>query len=224
MPPKRFVNRGKRRRGGPRGRAMMPANGARHDVKMPEPMYISPTRTTTMQFSNILIGVTNGSGIFAGYIPSDPSVTLSSYFSSAVLFTEWATFANFWNEVKVIRFEVQCCRVYTDDLKGDQTGPLAICSISSPIAVTPTTYQQVGDNGDSQLWNVSQDYSGTNRYHAVKFRSLAWATITNPNPGSSSGIAAGCPGSIVFYGAALPASTNLFYVKVRGLYRFRTRV
>jgi len=222
MPSKRKGS--KRARGrAPRGR-MMPANASRHDIKMPEPLFVPSMRTTTMQFSNVIFGMTNSSGVFAGYIPFDPSVTLTTFWSSAVLFNEWSTFANLWGEVKVLRFEASFAIQYIDDTKGDAPGPLMIASISSPIATTPVNYQQVADNGDAQMWNLVSDKSGSNRFHSVKMKQVAWAGVTTPNPGSSNGIVAGCPGSIITYGSGYAASVALVTCKVRGLYRFRTRI
>jgi len=114
--------------------------------------------------------------------------------------------------------------VQTDDTKGDVPEPLAIASSTSPTLVVPSTFQQVIDNGDAQLWPVIQDYSGRGRYHACRLTGLTWALTSTPNPGSSSGIGAGCPGSIIMYGSGYPNSVQVCSIKYTGTYLLRTRV
>jgi len=177
-----------------------------------------------MQFSNAFPCLSDGAGKIASYISFDPSSTTSAYFGSQALFTEWSGYSAMWNEVRVRQFEVSLCRTYIDETKGDNYYPLVFSSQASPILNAPTNYQSVADNGDAQMWPVLSDQSGCSRFISVKMRQLAWATVTSPNGGSSSGIAAGCPGSILFYAAGFPTSVNIAFVRVRGLYQFRTRV
>jgi len=187
-------------------------------------MMISPTRITKVQLRGYCGAASNGSGVLAGAIPFDPSATLSSTFGSASMFTEWTNYSNTYQNVKVLQFEVEMVRVQTDDTKGDIPEPLIIASSTSPSLVVPSTFQQVVDNGDSQIWPVIQDYSGKGRYHAVRMSQLTWALTSTPNPGSSTGIGAGCPGSIILFGTGYPASVQIISIKITGTYLLRTRV
>jgi hypothetical protein len=226
--PQRLGRRRRRGRGrgrnGPTNDRSLVLQGLKSDIKMPPPIQMPTNQVVRNMFGNTVSAVSDGFGIFAAALPCDPSATLSARFNTATLFTEWTNWANFYNEVRIIQFEVQLVKTYIDDSKGDQPGALAIASTVSPIQVVPSTYTAVSDNGDMQLWGLVSDYSGVNKYHAVKFKDVAWASVQTPNPGSTSGIVAGCPGNIVFYGSNYPATTQLFYIKVRGLYEFRHRI
>jgi hypothetical protein len=194
------------------------------DVKMPPPRQISPMQTFTVQLRGYCGAASNGSGVLAGALPFDPSATLSSTFGSAAIFNEWTNFSNLFQNVKMLQFEAEFVRVQTDDTKGDIPEPLVIASSTSPTLVVPSTFQQVADNGDAQIWPVIQDYSGRARYHATRITQLAWALTSTPNPGSSSGISAGCPGSIIIFGTGYPVSVQVCSIKYTGTYLLRTRV
>jgi hypothetical protein len=191
---------------------------------MPEPMMIPITQTQKMQFRGYAGCATNSSGVISTYISTDPSATLQTPFGATTQFLEWSSITNLFQEVKLLQFEVQLVRMYADETKGDVWGPIGIASTSSPILASPGIYQQVIDNGDSQLWSLLGDQSGMNRYHALRMTQVAWASISIPNPGSSNGIAAGCPGSIIFFGNVLPTSATMFGVKYSGTYLLRTRI
>lgn len=213
-----------RKRAKRRGTRMRPANAALHDVKMPEPMMLPVTTVQRIQLRGYAGVSTTAGGIIASYISFDPGATTQVAFGSATQFLEWSSIVNLFQEVKVLQFEVQCVRFYADETKGDVWGPIAIAGNSSPVLASPGTYQACVDNGDSQLWSLLGDQSGMNRYHAVRLNQLAWANVSNTNPGSSNGIAAGCPGSIIFYANSLPVSSTMFSVKYTGTYLVRTRV
>jgi len=221
---KRSRNFGRRnkRRGVPRRGMLQPSLHA--DGKMPMPLWINPNQQFQAVFRNYIQAQSDSKGILAGSIPFDPSATLSSTFNAAVLFPEWSSYSGFWSQVKVRRFEIQMVRLYTDDTKGDNYAPIAIASNPSAILVVPSSYAQAIDNGDSQLWNSVQDYSGVNKYHAVNMTQVSWASVATPNPGSSTGIACGCPGQIQMYDNFLPNSTQIYGIKVSGHYTFRGRV
>jgi len=207
-----------------RGKSYRPANAALHDVRLPEPMMLPSTQTTHIQLRGYAGCASTAGGIISTYISTDPSATMQTAFGSITQFNEWSSIAGLYQEVKLLQFEVQLVRMYADETKGDVWGPIAIASTSSSVLTSPGTYQQVIDNGDSQLWSVLGDQSGMNRYHAFRMTQLAWGTVSLPNGGSTSGIAAGCPGSIIFYANALPASSTIFAVKFSGLYLLRTRI
>jgi hypothetical protein len=203
---------------------MMPANGALHDVKMPEPQLVPVNQVFRIQLRNILTGASNGSGVLGSYVQCDPSATATAAFGSGTVFPEWTSWAALFAEVKCLQFEVQVCKTYIDETKGDDLNAMVIASTTSPIAPSITSYQNVAELGDAQLWSWATDQSGMNRFHALRLRQTAWASSSNPNPGSSSGIAAGCPGSILFFANGCPTSTQICFLKVTGTYLLRTRI
>jgi hypothetical protein len=213
----------KRRRRNVSTRQAMP-NALLHDQKMPLPMMIPPSRVVKVQLGGFCGVSANGSGVLAAAIPFDPSATLSSALGGGAAFSEWTNYSNLYQNVKVLQFEVELVRLIIDDAKGDTPGSVLIASSTSPTLVVPSSYAQVADNGDAQMWPVTQDYSGRGRYHACKFTTLTWALTSTPNPGSSTGIGAGCPGSIIFYGVGFPNNAGLAHMKYRGTYLLRTRV
>lgn len=207
-----------------RGRRSVQPTGLVSDLKMPPPRQISPLQTLTILLRGYCGVASNGSGVVAAALPFDPSVTLAANFGGGAIFNEWTNNSNMWQNVKILQFEAEFVRVQTDDTKGDVPEPLAIASSTSPTLVIPSSFQQVIDNGDSQLWPVIQDYSGRGRYHSTRLTQLAWALTSTPNPGVSSGIAAGCPGSIIMYGSGYPNSVQVCSIKYTGTYMLRTRV
>jgi len=226
--PRRYKSRRSatgKRRGRSRGmRRQIQPTGLVSDLKMPSPRQISPLQTLVVQLRGYAGLASSGAGVVAAALPFDPSVTLAANFGAGAIFTEWTSVSNMWQNVKVLQFEAEFVRVQTDDTKGDIPEPLAIASSTSPILVIPSTFQQVIDNGDAQLWPVIQDYSGRGRYHATRIRGQTWATVSTPNPGSSTGISAGCPGSIIMYGTGYPASVQVCSIKYTGTYLLRTRI
>jgi len=194
------------------------------DIKMPQPMMAPANRTYIMQFRNVVPMITSAGGVVNSYISFDPSSVTQVTFGSGTQFTEWSSVASLFNTVRIRQFEMQLCRTYLDDTKGDDYQPLVYSSVRTGILANPGSYQAVIDNGDSQMYSILTDVSGRNHYAAVKIRQVAWATVTTPNPGSSNGIIAGCPGGFVFYGTGYPNSSQIGFVKIVGTYQFKTRV
>lgn len=221
--------RGRRRRpGGFNSRSssqwISPITGVICEAKCPVPMTITMLQTFRIQLRNAIPMNSNGSGVIASYISADPSSTTTATFGSGVQFPEWANVAALFNEVKLLQFEAYFQKTEVDETKGDVFNSLGIASIYTGISSTPANYQAVMDNADSQSWPLGSDQSGKSRYHAFRMRQVAWATVTTPNPGSSNGIAAGCPGYIIVYGSGYPISTEMGWLKVVGTYLLRTRV
>jgi len=121
-------------------------------------------------------------------------------------------------EVKLVQLEVIIIPEYQDEVKNASQNALAIGGAQNNL-VTPTTYQNVIDNGDSQSYSFLTDTSGKGRYHAIKPRAVQYASISTPNPGNS----LGCPGCIQLYSSGLPNSTHMFNIQVTGFYCFRSR-
>jgi len=216
--------RSTRRRGtGPNSQSN-PMSGLITDVKMPRPLESRVGRTTTVILRNYATVATDSSGVHTGVIPCDPSATLSSYYGSVTMFPEWANYAALYNEVKLVQLDIRLTTTYTYDGKQAQAEPMIIAGVTSAITAAPSGYAAVADNGDAQFWPCLIDTSGRNRFHAIRFRPSAWATVTTPNPGSSTGISAGCPGGILLYLSSAPVSTQIATVLITGQYLLRTRV
>jgi len=182
-------------------------------------------RTFTFDLRTSTILGTDGSGDIMVTIPFNPAATLNStYLSGAAIFPEWTSLANLFSEVKVSKFQVTFTPAISNDSKTGTIGAIAMASSSAAIVPTPTTYNQVEDNGDSQLWPLGLDNSGTGRYHAVDLKVGTYAGVATPNPGSSTGISAGCPGAIIIFANTLPASAQVGYIRIVGRYIFRGRV
>lgn len=192
------------------------------DAKTPMPIQVVPNRKYIIQFRNTFNLTCNGSAVLAGYIPFDPSATLSAAMGGGTLFNEWGSVANLFGAVRVVQAEIYLVRTLIDDSKGDSYGPVAMSSSITSVS-TPGSYQAVIDNGDSQLWNCMQDYSGLTKYHSVKLRP-AWASTSTPNPGSSNGMMVGCPGCIQFYGSTLAISSTIAWGKVAITYELKNRI
>jgi hypothetical protein len=222
--PNRRLNRRRSRRprqstNGMRGRTQY--QGAVADTPMYPPMVVPPLRRTRIQMRGFLTGTTNGSGVLAGYIPFDPSVNSSSAFNSTTPFNEWTSLANLYGEVRLIQFEVQMCRIFADETKGDIWNALYYAT-SAQNAAVPGTIQVVVDNGDCQMWSVLADQTGSNRYISSRTdRKIPFALTSQPTP--SGGVVGGCSGSFICFGNNLPASSNLIMCKVVGTYEFRNR-
>jgi len=202
----------------------MVLDGPSCDIKMPSPMMTPTNRTVTFQFRNVVPMNTSAGGTVNSFISFDPSATTQVTFGSGTQFTEWSAVASLFNTVRVRQFEIQICRTYLDETKGDDYTPIVYSSVRSGILANPGNFQAVVDNGDSQMYSILTDTSGKNHFAATRMRQIAWATVSTPNPGSSNGILAGCPGGYIFFGSGLPASVTLGFVKIVGTYQFRTRV
>lgn len=187
---------------------------------VPRPITISQNKRETIQMRAFLQATSNGSGVINSYISFDPSSTTTSTFGSVSLFAEWGSISALWQRCRLVQFEISCVRSMTDDLKGDALSPLAIASnnVASPAA--PGSYNSVIDNGNSCLWGILQDYSGTAKYICHKTRGLIFAGVNAQSATSG----AGSPGAFVFYGS-FGGFTNatIFSLKVVGTYEFDTR-
>jgi len=220
---KRSGFRRRLRRRGPNGRRreVKEAKGAISTTPCYPPMTWSNLRTTRVVMRGIANAGSSGGGVIASYIPFDPSATLPATFGGGAMFNEWSSFAALFGEVRLIKFEVQMCRVYADETKGDIWGPLFYAS--SPFNTTvPANATGVADNGDAQMWSILADQTGMNRYISVRRKQLAWALTGTPAPGG--GVQAGCDGSFIFYQNSLPPSSQIFNCLITGEYEFRSRV
>lgn len=196
-----------------------------NDVKVPAPISIPTMRTHRFVLRGTCPLLANSSGEVAAVIPFDPSATLSStYLGGSVIFDEYKSLSVLYSELKVRKFEITIYSAYTDaNFGSNQPSPLAICSNSGATYTNPGSYAAVMDNGDSQMYPIAFDNSGTGRFHSVTMRVAAYALTATPNPGSSTGISAGCPGHIALYAQNFQASVRVGQIRYVGEYIFRSR-
>jgi len=190
--------------------------------KYPGPITIPQRQTLMMQFANTLGVTSNGSGIIAGVLQCDPSITYAAPFSAIAAFSEWTDIVPLFAQVKCVQLEIIIYPTTTDEVKGDILPPLALGG-SLAVGSTPASYAVVIDNTDSQEYPILLDTTGRGRYHAIRHsRNLQFAAVSSPTPSTS--IYAGCPGGIAIYGGAFPANTQIASVTIRGTYLLRCRV
>lgn len=161
----------------------------------------------------------NGSGLLAGYQNADPSGGTGSTWTS----TEWTAITSLYSQVRMIEFSVYFTPVSPEDTKViTSSGGNAsyVSGVLSSVSAAPTTRSQVWDNADAKIFCPLSMTTGKAFKHTIRPRSLNWAVVTTPNPGSY----AGCPGAIQYYGDGFPGSTPIFAVSMEGIYEFRSRI
>jgi hypothetical protein len=162
----------------------------------------------------------NGSGLIAGFIPCDPSSTLSSTFQTVAMFTEWSSLAALFSQIRCVQLEVTFVPLSLDEVKGDTTYSISISS-NLQVATTPGSYGVVDDNCDSQLYPFATDTSGRGRYHALRHSpKLGFSSIGTP---ASSTIYSGCPGAIQIFASPLANSTIYLSCQIVGTYDLMSR-
>ncbi len=184
-------------------------------MRYPAPIREALTQSIRIQLRNVAVLSSDGSGNVATYVPCDPSVNFSSALGGGTQFPEWSTWATLFSHVKCVQLEL-ILKSATTETKGDVTNTLAL-SGNLQLSASPTTYQGVMDNVDSQIYAVMFDTANRGCYHAIRHRkTLEWASTNTPTP--SSDIYTGCPGSIQIFGTGFQASTALCNVQINATY------
>jgi len=212
---KRALGRG--RRSGQRKNKMVQADGN----LVPAPHRSPTSQTWLIPINGFTALTTSGAGTVSGFLPADPSVTLSAPFSSGVMFPEWSSLATLFGRVRLVQMELRMTPCGVDETKGDVTNPLAYSPVQA-TASAPSSYQAVMDNAGSSLWNVLTDTSGKTRYTALRGIGNVFASTSSPAPSTS--INAGCPGGFGFYFTPTPVSTQLCLIAIKAIYQFQDRV
>lgn len=189
------------------------------------PRYPAPFRqnlqtSITVVLTNNLPLTTDGSGVIQAIVPCNPNATTGSNLGAVSLFPEWASWATLFGAIKCIQLEITVMNTTLDETKGDVVGLLHFGG-NLQTATAPSSVSVLEDNIDYQNWNILMDTSGTGRYHALRHKQLAWAASSSPIPTGT--IGAGCPGGIGLYASALPLSTTVGNVRVRGIYKLKSR-
>lgn len=189
--------------------------------RYPAPIKMPLSQQFRMQLSGAVGISTNSSGVIAGVLPCDPSVTLAAPFTATAMFAEWSNLLALFTQVKCIQLDVRIVPNQVDETKGTLDAVVAIAG-NLQVTTTPSAISDLSDNPDCQLYPVLLDTAGVGRYHAIRHTNrLIFSSTASPNPSSS--IYTGCPGGIAFYGSGLPVSTQLMNILYYGTYVFSTR-
>lgn len=159
----------------------------------------------------------DGSGNLSGYIYNDPTSTLGNYAEHvsylANLFTEMRVVRSRWHLVPQQPFT-------STESKSTVNGALAVAVWTRNPSSLPslTSLNQVMDNQPSKLWPVMSDTTGRGLQMKANFRRLNYQLVT-----TTSTDYAGCPGGLMFYGNAFPASTEIFIAHIEVYIQYRAR-
>jgi len=187
----------------------------------PAPIALPPTRSYTIQLSNLITVTSNVGGNISGYIPCDPSAILAAPFAAGAMFPEWTLIAQLFSAIKCVQLECHLSPASSDEVKGDTNIGVIIASNMTSISNFATSYTAISDNADRQTWNPILDQSGRGRYHALRHRpTLQWGGTSTP--ASSAAVYAGAVGGIGFFGTGA-VSLLTFTVMVVGTYRLSQR-
>jgi len=195
------------------------------DLKVTEDNYFDPEAmalagslvdmNTVYEFRIVSAGISltaSAGGVLASYQTADPSG------GGTWTATEWASLVTLFSEVKMKRFTCHFVRALNTGIAAGQG--IAVSGVLSTVAAAPTTYSQVYDNADANVYNLLNDTSLHGYKHTIKGTDLTWAIVTTPNPGSY----AGCPGSIQWYGNGITINSTVGQVHISGHYLFRSRI
>ncbi len=191
-----------RRRGAPRRRGQRSRRNAFSGV-LPSPwasMNLPRVITRQTLRGDIQLN-TNGSGILAEVLPTDPS-------SGTYSFPDWTHVANLFGGIRVVKMEVKMCITFDDDTKAGATPIFAGFNFTSTS--TPASASQVSDQPGSKMLTPKSTTNG------ITMRATwplgGFAPTSAPNPGGT--ILQGCPGGLGVYASGHGATTTLGYAIV----------
>jgi hypothetical protein len=192
-------------------------------TRYPGPFRVPLNQSIIFQLRNVVALSTSGAGGIAAFIPADPSATLGTQLGSVAIFPEWTSINTLFQQVRIKQLEVTLQPQQLDETKGDIVSSMVIGG-NLQTALTPSSYNFVADNSDSQEWSPLNDTGGRGRYHAIKWpNNIPYANVTSPAPSSGGNFAGGCCGSIQFFASALPVSSAICTIKIVGTYQFKCR-
>jgi len=177
----------------------------------------NPNMTTSFRLGTYLLLNSNTSGQVFGAISSDPS-------ASGLNIIEYVSYIqNLYAEVRLVSLRATFM-LNSPEVKSLLTGePMAIAPQTvGGTTVATSSYSAVLDNPRSRIWNCMQDTSPRGfTCTLIAQRPLNYATTTTP---VSLSPAAGCVGSIVYYGSGYPVSTaGIFFVRVEIVIQCKSR-
>jgi hypothetical protein len=187
--------------------------------RYPGPITIPLRQVIMIQVSNSSALASNASGVIAGVIPCDPTATLSAPFTAAAMFPQFADWNLVLGQVRCVQLDVTVTPAQANETKGDINASLAIAG-NVQNTTTPSSYADVMNNSDSQIYPILLDDRGLGRYHAIRHgKELGYASSVSPVPTPS--LYQGCPGGIGFYGSGFPVSTTIGALRITGTYQMR---
>lgn len=184
--------------------------------RYPGPITIPLNQALMIQVGGVTALSSSAGGIIAGVLPCDPTATLAAPFSVGVMFPQYSNWSLNFSRVRCVQLDINLVPVQANETKGDIDAVLAIAgNIQNTTA--PSSYADLINNSDSQIYPILLDDRGLGRYHAIRHtKALLWASSVSPVPTPS--LYAGCPGGIAFYGAGFPASTQFGTIRITGTY------
>jgi len=169
----------------------------------------------------------NGGGAALGAVSFDPS---SAGFASV----EFATISSIYTQIKLISISFQAISSTDSSFETKTTEGCIAFAMSRNNSSAPSNIENVLDNGSwigknaagntsvqlPFVWNPATDKSCRGFRMFMDYPNLKYSITSTVATSNDTG----CPGSIVFYGANLPASTTVFNYIISGVYAFRNKV
>lgn len=175
-----------------------------------------PIRVPLSGFINL---TTDGSGVLAGVATCDPSGGTGSSWTSI----EYSGYSTKYTLVRCVALRCQFVSNLPFSLNETKstTSPVVISANINSVSA-PTTYDAVGDNAGSKVWNAVSDTSKSGYQHFLShdLKRLGFISTSASRLNTSDGTYMGCAGSIGWYASALPISTRIGTVFVTGVYEF----
>lgn len=155
---------------------------------------------------------TNGSGVLAEFISTDPSGSGSNFSPP-----DFSGFSSLFGGIRLLAFRVRIGFVNPDEKTTGASGIGASFNLLSTS--TPTTMVSVMDNPGAKWLLPTETRQMTMR---ANWPRMPFAPIATPNPGSS--IMAGCPGCLLLYANKHTASITIGEAYIEGIYELVQRI
>lgn len=157
---------------------------------------------------------TNGSGVLAEIISSDPSGSGSNFGPP-----DWTQLSAVFGMVRVREMRIRLCFTFTDTKSTGATPIFAAWNLSA--SSVPSTAAQVADNPGSKMLSPTSTTNAGITMRARWPRGMAYAPVSTPNPGAT--VISGCPGCLALYASGHAATITLGYAIIEGYYQFTQR-
>jgi len=157
----------------------------------------------------------DGSGVIAGVLPSDPTLI-----NNGTIHPEYAAWQTLYSEIRVVSMVVNFFPRFAESKSTSTDGtPMAIAGSTNNTA-TPTSIDTVLDNASSVAWNFLNDASARGFRFQFNYPGLLFAASSSPGAIT----ATGTPGGIGFYGTGYAASTFGIFIRYSVVYQMRNRL
>jgi len=171
----------------------------------------SPNVIYTFKLQGFSTLVSTGGSVINSFVQFDPS-------SAGYNFSEWASLAALFSEVRLHSFTVEVC-MYDQTFVTGSLAPLVI-GTNLVTSAAPGTEGAVAALTDS-TYHPAMNRTGTGWRHSFTNRgSIGWSSTSSVTTTPY----AGCPGCFQIFSAAFNASANIGKVLVSGVYELRARI